>query len=388
MNNLKYRPAWMEIHLDRVKNNINEIKKLADTCQVMGIVKADAYGHGAVEVTQELIENGIEHFGVATLSEGIQLRKKFPEIKILVLGALQERFAEDVLDYDLNVTISRPEELEFLKKASEKKQKKVKVNLKVDTGMHRLGFDPTKENAKIIKRVIEGSLIEISGAYTHFANSYEDDSFTLLQYERYNFFLDCLREEGIVVPVCHVSNSAAILKQDQLNRDIIRAGIILYGVYPVSGRARDKVKLQYPMEIRSEITFIREIEQGETVGYGRSYTAPSKRKIATLPLGYADGFPRKLSNRFSFLLKGHKVPIVGFVCMDQIMVDITGIDARVGDEVTILGKSGENEITVMDYADHLETSPYEVLCMWGKRLPRLYIKEGKFLKVKDEILSE
>lgn len=387
MENKITRPAWMEVHLDRLENNIKEIKRLVGDKEVLGVVKADAYGHGVEEVTKTLYNNGVRKFAVATLSEARQLRRHFTNIEILIFGAIQEELAEEVIIGNFIATVSRVEEIEFLQEKAEELDRVARVNLKIDTGMHRLGFNPTKEEAEAIAKVSEGHGIRIEGAYTHFAISYEDDDFTEMQNEKFEEFIELLNSEGVEIPRKHVCNSAAIIKDPLMHHDMVRAGIILYGVYPMAGPDYKLLQLKHPMEIKAKITYIREIQPGETVGYGRTFTAKSIRKIATLPIGYADGYPRRFSNRFSVIVKGQKASIVGFICMDQMMIDVTGLSVEMGDVVTLLGKDGREEITVEDFAAAYETSPYEILCLWAKRLPRVYIKEGEITKVRDELLS-
>lgn len=387
MENKITRPAWMEVHLDRLENNIKEIKRLVGDKEVLGVVKADAYGHGVEEVTKTLYNNGVRKFAVATLSEARQLRRHFTNIEILIFGAIQEELAEEVIIGNFIATVSRVEEIEFLQEKAEELDRVARVNLKIDTGMHRLGFNPTKEEAEAIAKVSEGHGIRIEGAYTHFAISYEDDDFTEMQNEKFEEFIELLNSEGVEIPRKHVCNSAAIIKDPLMHYDMVRAGIILYGVYPMAGPDYKLLQLKHPMEIKAKITYIREIQPGETVGYGRTFTAKSIRKIATLPIGYADGYPRRFSNRFSVIVKGQKASIVGFICMDQMMIDVTGLSVEMGDVVTLLGKDGREEITVEDFAAAYETSPYEILCLWAKRLPRVYIKEGEITKVRDELLS-
>lgn len=380
------RPAWVEVHIDRLRNNIEEIKGFVGDREVLGVVKANAYGHGVEAVTKELLEAGIKKFAIATVSEAMQLRRMYPTIEILIFGAIQEEFSEEILEGDFIATVSRVEEIEFLKKKAIEKGKCAKINLKVDTGMHRLGFDPTRENAIEIAKTVKSG-VDIVGAYTHFAISYEDDVFTLQQSKIYDEFMYFLKEEGIEIGIQHVCNSAAIIRDSELYHDMVRAGIILYGVYPIHGPEYKKMNLQQPMEIKCKVVMTRAIEAGETVGYGRTFTAKDRREIATLPIGYADGFPRRLSNRFEVLVKGKKAKITGFVCMDQMMIDITGMDVEINDIVTLIGKDGEEKISVEDFADAYETSPYEILCLWSPRLPRVYYRNGEIIDVHDDLLN-
>lgn len=381
------RPAWMEVHLDRLENNIKEIKRLVGSKEILGVVKADAYGHGVEEVTKTLYSCGVRKFAVATVSEARQLRRRFTNIDILIFGAIQKELAEEIIYGDFVATVSRVEEMKFLEEKAAELEKVARVNLKVDTGMHRLGFNPNEKEAKEIAEACKGENLRIEGAYTHFAISYEDDAFTKAQNEKYDFFIELLHKEGVEIPIQHVCNSAAIIKDPLMHHDLVRAGIILYGVYPFSGSEYQLLNLMHPMEIKAEIVYIREIGPGETVGYGRTFTAKSIRKIATLPIGYADGYPRRLSNRFSVIVKGKKAPIAGFVCMDQMMIDVTGIDCEVGDKVTLMGRDKGEEISAEEFALAYETSPYEILCLWSKRLPKVYYYKGKQTRVVDELLD-
>lgn len=340
----------------------------------MGVVKADAYGHGAVAIGSELESMGVDFLAVAYLEEGVELRKAGIKVPIIVLCSPVKGNEEDFLDWNLTPVVFNINDARSLSIASKKRGVKGKVHVKVDTGMGRLGLLP-REVKDFIKEILLLDGITVEGLLSHFAASEdeEQDEFTK---EQISLFLK-LKEEfltaGIKPSYFHIANSAAIFSYPESLFNLVRAGITLYGAYP-SPSFEKKVALKPIMSIKTRIVHLKEVGAGFSISYGRTFITKRKSIIGTLSFGYADGYSRKFSNRAYVLVKGKKAPVVGRVCMDLTMVDLTDIDGvRIGDEVVLLGRQGDEEITPQHWADWAETIPYEIFCSIGKRVPRIYI---------------
>ncbi len=388
---MSYKRLAEEIDLDAADFNIKSIKKRIDgRAKVIGVIKADGYGHGAYEMANVLIENGVDMFAVAMLDEAINLRQKGIDKDILILGITQKEFLEEVLQYDIMQVISSYEDAKALSDCAVKMGKTAKIHIKIDTGMGRIGYMPSIESVDEICRINELPNIEINGIFTHFAEADTfDKSFTNIQKDRFQWTVTELENRGIHILVRHAANSAGIMDFEDLFFTHVRAGIILYGLYPSDEVKKERLPLKPVMSIKSYVTYIKEVEEGTPIGYGRTYTAPSKRVIATIPAGYADGYSRSLSNKGYVLIHGKKAPIVGRICMDQCMVDITDIEGvKVEDEVVLIGKQENGEITADDLANILDTINYEIVCMFSKRVPKVYIKGGKVIKTNDLLVEE
>ncbi len=386
----KTRPVWAEINLDHLANNMREIRKLVPKeTLVTAVVKADGYGHGAVEIAETLLENGADRLAVGTLSEAVELRRVVPTVPILILGYTPDSCAEEVIKNNIIQTLYSVEQAKTFSKAAQRLGKNAVIHIKVDTGMSRLGFQPNEESAKKIKEIAQFPNLEVEGLFTHFAVADEaDKTFTKLQYERFIKFSRMLEKEGIRIPIKHASNSAAIIDLPEMHLDMVRAGVIVYGLYPSEQVHKGSLNLKPALSLRARITHVKEVDQGIGISYGLKYTTSRKSKIATLPIGYADGFTRMLSGKGEALVRGHKVPIVGTICMDQCMIDVTGIeDVKRDDEVILIGTDGVHTISAEDVAKKLGTIGYEIICMVGRRVPRVYIKGNQIVKVKDYILD-
>ena len=383
------RPVWAEINLDNLAHNIKEVKRLTkpDTI-ITAVIKADGYGHGAVQIGKTLLENGADRFAVATLSEAIQLRKVYPNVPILILGYTPDDSAEEVVKFNIIQTIYSYEQAEILSQKAKKMNKQVKLHIKIDTGMSRLGMQVENGTVEAIKKISELPNIYIEGMFTHFAVADEEDkTFTLKQIEGYKEICKDLEKEGIDIPIKHVSNSAAIIDLQEANLNMVRAGIMLYGLYPSDEVDKSKLNLKEVMSLKARISHVKELEEGRGVSYGLIYKTNKKTKIATLPIGYADGYTRMLTNEAEALVKGKRVPIVGRICMDQCMIDVTDIDVNRGDEVILFGSDGENCIPIDELANKLGTINYEIVCMISKRVPRVYLKNGEIVNVSDYVLN-
>ena len=377
-----YKRLVAEIDLDAVDFNIKSIiKRIDGRARIIGTVKADAYGHGAVEVSKVLEENGIDMFSVAMIDEGINLRNNGIKAPILVLGLTPPEYVKEAVEYDLIQTVSDYNTAEAISKAAKELSKKAVIHIKIDTGMGRIGFRPEKESFDEIENISKLENIEINGIFTHFCTSDEKDkTFTYVQKEKFVYAVKELEKRGINIPLKHASASAGLMDFDDLFFNAVRPGIILYGYYPSDDVMKDRLPIKPVMSLQSNVMYIKDIENGDTIGYGRTYMANEKRTIATIPAGYADGYNRLLSNKGCVLVNGKRAQLKGRICMDQCMADITGINAKQWDEVVLMGKQGNEEITADEIANEIGTISYEVLCMVSKRVPRVYIKNGKVQK--------
>ena len=373
-----------EVDLDAIAHNIKEIRKITNpNSKIMAVVKADAYGHGFLEVTKTLLENGADRLAVAVLQEGKQLRSRGVTVPILILGASGEESVEDLINFDITPSVFTYEFAKELSYAAERKEKVTKIHIKIDTGMSRIGFLAGDNNEEIVDEILKISrlpYIEIEGIFSHFATSDEaDKSYTLLQYERFMDVCDKLEDKGLHIPIKHICNSAGIMMYPEMHLDMVRPGVILYGMYPSDEVDKSRLNLIPAMTLKSTVTHVKEVEEGRGVSYGKEFITSKKMKIATVPIGYADGYLRKLAHEGKMIVNGEKVAIIGRICMDQCMIDVTNVHTiDKGDEVTIFGREG---VTIDDLAAWLETINYEVSCVIGKRIPRIYTKNGKAVKV-------
>lgn len=383
------RPVWAEINLDNLAHNMREVKRVVKRgTLITAVIKADGYGHGAVQIGKTLLENGADRFAVATLSEAIQLRKNYKDIPILILGYTPNNSAELVVEHNIIQTIyTYDQALAYSKKAKEL-DNEVKVHIKIDTGMSRLGMRTDEETIKTIKEINKLPNLVIEGLFTHFAIADESEKeFTYGQAERFNFICNALEREDINIPIKHVSNSAAIIDLPEMNYNMVRAGIMLYGLYPSREVDKKRVDLKEVMSLKAEVSYVKEIEEGTGVSYGLLFKADKTTKIATLPIGYADGYTRLLTSKAKAIVKGTKVPIVGRICMDQCMIEVTGLDVNIGDEVILFGSDGNNNITIDEIAESLNTINYEIVCMISKRVPRVYVKDNDVVDAMDYVLK-
>lgn len=341
----------------------------------MAIVKADGYGHGAVEVANLLQSEGVNRFAVAIVNEGEVLRENGITSPVLVLGYTPRADIKALIENNLTQTVFSYEMAKVISDEAGKLGKTVNIHLKVDTGMGRIGFLSSPQSIEEIKMIASLPHLNMEGIFTHFSTADEEDTtYTHKQWHIFEGFLNELQEVGIELPVIHAANSAAIMCHSYTDLNVVRPGIILYGYYP-SGYLKGKVlDLMPAMTLKTQVVHVKELPEGHYVGYGRTHCTHQKTKIATIPVGYADGYSRGLGNTGRVLIRGQYAPIIGNICMDQFMVDVTGIeDVSVEDEVVLFGKQGENEIPVEELASLLGTINYEIVCMIGKRVPRVYV---------------
>lgn len=373
------------ISLDAVEQNFREMRKnIAEDTKMIAVVKADAYGHGAVPIAH-LIENHdyIWGFAAATAEEAVHLRQAGITKPILILGIVFDEYFPELVQYDIRPAVCEYDEAKKLSDEAVLQNKTVHIHIALDTGMTRIGYADIPESVEEIKKIAELPNLEIEGMFTHFARADEyDRSPAMVQLERYQDFSKRVEEAGVDIPLHHCSNSAGIIRVPEANLSIVRAGITIYGIYPSSEVERDIVKLAPVMELKSHITYVKDVPAGAAISYGGTYVADKKKLVATIPVGYADGYPRQLSNKGWVLIHGKKAPILGRVCMDQFMADVTEIDnVKKGDEVTLLGRDGDEFISIEEMGDLCGRFSYEFACDISPRVPRVYIKDGKEAEV-------
>ena len=381
-----YSRVYATVNLDAVASNMRSMRdNLPASTLIMGSVKADGYGHGSVPVAKT-IEPYVFGYAVATIDEGIILRRHGINKTILILGVTHEPLEECLLRYDIRTAMFQHEKAKKLSDLALKQGKKAVVHLALDTGMSRIGMKADREHAKEAAAIAALEGIEVEGLFTHFARADETDKSAYEeQYRRYKEFLGYLKELGVKIPIRHCSNSAGIVESLESNHmDMVRAGIAIYGMYPSDEVDHNSVKLTPAMEIKSCITYIKEIEAGTAVSYGGTFVADHTMKVATIPVGYGDGYVRSLSGKGDVLIHGKRAAILGRICMDQFMVDVTDIpDVQEDDEVTLLGSDGAECITMEELAEKSGGFHYEMICDIGKRIPRVYLKDGKVVGTKD-----
>ena len=370
--------AYTNIHLDRIRSNMEALtKNLTPGTKVIGVVKADSYGHGAVPVAKT-IDPYVTGYAVAAAEEGYQLRRYGIKKDILVLGVTPKSQYQEAIRQEISMAIFRLEWAKELSALAVTLGKSAKIHIAVDTGMSRIGFMPTEESADIIKEIASLPGIQLDGMFTHFARADETDkSAALMQMEKFTRFHQMLQERNVEIPLVHCSNSAGIVDIQKANMDAVRAGIIIYGLYPSDEVDKNKVILKPAMELKSFVTYIKEIGPGTAVSYGGTFVAEKPMKVGTVSIGYADGYPRNMSGKGSVLVNGKRVPILGRVCMDQMMIDLTEVpEAFEGMDVTLLGRDGEEEITMEELAATCGGFHYEIPCVIGKRVPRVFVDNG------------
>lgn len=380
----EYHRLLAEINLDAIGNNIREIKsRIKAETQLLAVVKADAYGHGAEEVAKVCLYNGADQLAVATCDEGVQIRQWSIQVPVLILGNTVEGQLETVVNYNLTQAVFRYETAKLMSDIAKKLNKTALVHIKIDTGMSRIGFLPTDESIEEIERIFALPNLKVTGIFTHFATADEKDkTFTNVQYKRFRFVTDKLEKKGYKSFIRHCANSGAILDMPNLQLDMVRAGIIIYGMYP-SSEVSHPINLIPAMSLKSQISYVKYLEENVSVGYGRTYFTTRKTKVATVPIGYADGYSRAFSNRARVIVNGHYAPVIGNVCMDQMMINVSDIpDVNEGDSVIIMGSDGKNTVSAEELAAVSGTINYEIVCNVGKRVPRVYIKNGEIINTK------
>ena len=378
--------VYAEINLDAMCSNVSQALERMKPAKLMAIIKTDAYGHGAVRSAKALDEIGVYAFGVATPGEALELRRAEIKNSILILGYVFEEYFDRMIENDIDLALFDLNTAKLLNSHAEKLGKKARVHIKADTGMGRIGFQPCDESAEIIKEIAALNNIEIDGMFTHFACADSKDKASVnRQIERFTNFVAKVKSEGVSLPIVHCYNSASIVDFDKPLFDMVRCGIITYGLEPSDEVSKTNIKLQKVMSIKSHVAYVKKVGAGFTVSYGSTYVTDKETEIATIPVGYGDGYPRTLSNKGMVLIGGHFAKIIGRVCMDQFMVDVTGLGVSRGDEVILMGSDGENSITAEEIGDLSGRFNYELVCDINKRVPRVYIKNGEIIAVDDAL---
>lgn len=372
------RAAWAEINITNLDYNIKQIKdKVGPGKKITGIIKADAYGHGAIKVATVLRANGIESFGVATLSEAVRLRKAgFILEEIIVLGLTPDPYIDTIIEYRLTPVVCDYENAEAISRAAAKANIIINGYLAIDTGMGRIGYD-TDNSSSIddIRMIMNLPNFRIAGLFSHFAAADSlDKTYTTVQEQRFMVLYKKLLNAGIPIPCRTLANSAAIMEVASSHYEMVRPGIIMYGCYPSAEVDRSQIDLRPVMSIKANIVQLKKVPAGNSISYGRKFTTRQDSLIATIPIGYSDGLPRPYSTKGKVIVNGVFAPIAGTICMDQCMIDVTHVPyPRLSDEVTIMGKDGIYEISAEDIAKATNTINYEVLCAFGQRLPKVYV---------------
>lgn len=371
----RYLRCYAEISLEAIRHNIREVKKrLPEGVKLLGVVKANAYGHGAVPVASYL-ENQVDYFATATIEEAIELREHGISAPILILGYVSPSQYSDLVEYDITQTIDSYAQALALEKEAARQNRKAKAHLAVDTGMTRIGFQVTEHDADEAAKIADLPHIELEGMFTHFSCAdQEDKTYCSMQMEKYDKMTELLAKRGVTIPLRHICNSAGIMEFDDHRFEMVRSGIITYGIYPSEEVKKERLDLIPALSWKSHVIHVKEVGPGIGVSYGATYvTEKPMTRIATVSAGYADGYPRALSNQGCVLIHGKKAPIIGRICMDQMMVDVTDIpDVQVEDVVTLVGTDGDETITIEEIANPAARFDYEMLCDISSRVTRVY----------------
>lgn len=382
-----YTRIRARIDLDAIEYNIEKMKEnLPEDTKLIVVAKADCYGHGALQTTSLLsLKEYVWGFAVATLDEAIVLRRGGITKPILVLGCIFPEQWIDALENNIRITVYTEELTKVLSDLAVKIGRKAYVHVKLDTGMGRIGFTPGKEGADKIEEISKLPNIVMEGLYTHFSKADEGDkSYTMKQMEAYTWMKEELAGRGITFSYYHCCNSAGIIDLKGAGQNLSRAGISTYGMYPSEEVHKENVDLKPALELISHVAFVKWVDEGEMISYGGTYVTKRRTKIATIPVGYGDGYPRSLSNKGYMLIHGKKAPIIGRVCMDQCMVDVTEIeDVKFGDEVVLVGRDGDEYLSVETLSRLSDRFNYEFVCLMGKRIPREYIRCGEIQEQMD-----
>jgi alanine racemase len=386
-----YRDAWAEIDLDAIGKNVQTFRRLLPVeTKIMAVVKADGYGHGAYQVALRALKEGVSYLGVAFLEEALELRQKGITAPILILSAIPVRGLSLAVKNHITLTAYREDILEAIIETAETLNEKAIIHIKLDTGMGRIGIQNVDQLERILTRALSHPLIEVEGLFTHFSTADEENAvYFEYQQNKFQSFLDFIKTKNIHIPIIHSSNSAAAMFYPEKSRHMIRLGISLYGQYPSEYMKETGIELFPAFQWKARLSHVKHVPVDTKISYGATFSTRKESIIGTVPIGYADGYNRLLSNKGYVLIKGQRVPIIGRVCMDQFMVDVTDLeDVKPGDEVVLIGKQGLSEISVDEMASWLNTINYEVTCMVSKRITRVYYENKKIVSICNWILPE
>lgn len=372
------RPAWVEVNLNNFDYNIKQIKAKAAGRELIGVIKADAYGHGSVKCAEVLRENGVKTFAIATLQEAITLREAGAKEEIIMLGLTPDMYADTIVDYDITPVVCDSSNARAISDAAAAKGKTVSGLIAVDTGMGRIGYlaDDTAYAIEDVKKMEALPNFKIKGLFSHMATAdAADKTYSKEQEAKYNSFYEALTKAGIKLPFRTFANSASIMEIPSVYFDAVRPGIILYGCYPSDEVDFNQLSIKPVMSVKATIVHLKDVPENFSVGYGRKYISTKPARIATLALGYADGYPRPYSPNAKVIVNGVVCPVAGNICMDQCMVDVSAVpNVKVGDEVIVMGSDGVNSVTADDIAKATGTISYEICCAFGQRLPKVYVR--------------
>jgi alanine racemase len=386
---VSFRETWAEVSLDAIYQNTKLFRNsINDSCRLMAVVKADGYGHGAIEVAKTALEAGADYLGVAFLDEAICLRKNGIKAPILLLGYTPPESIEEAIEHQITITVFTQSVLDKIITYTNLTKKQAFIHIKVDTGMGRIGVT-TKEEALVLAQMSEKSnYVKLEGIFTHFSSADgEDPSYTKEQYNLFKTIYHFLELNRIQIPLKHCCNSAGTILFPEMHLDMVRVGISIYGLHPSSVTKKESLPLKQSFHLKTRIAALKTVQNGNAISYGRTFIADRATVVATLPIGYADGVSRKLSNQGYVMLNNRLAPIIGKVCMDQMMVDVSMIETKIGDEVTLFGGTENGFISLDKLAEMIETINYEVVCAVGKRVPRIYIRNNQIVEQKNQLFS-
>ncbi|EES71632.1 alanine racemase [Paenibacillus sp. oral taxon 786 str. D14] len=388
-----YRPTHAEIDLDALRSNFEELRRRQQDMKMLACVKANAYGHGAVPVAKELEQIGADYLSVAFLDEALELRKAGIQLPILVLGYTPPHGVRTAWEHDVTLNVFSNEVLEAIEALNPAEfPHKLKVHIKIDSGMGRVGLLPGDEAVAFVRKAMQVPHVEVEGLFTHYATADEEDkSYTLEQYRRFQGVVEALREHNIRIPIIHTGNSAIAIDMPELSVQMVRIGIALYGLYPSDEVRRDQVKLTPVLSLKTETVRVKTLPAHSAISYGARYITEQEERIATLPIGYADGYSRMLNGKAQVLIRGRRVPVTGVICMDQCMVSLQALaeeaeEIQAGEEVVLIGRQAGEEITAGELASAMGTIHYELICMLAHRVPRVYKRKGESVLLLNPLL--
>ncbi|WP_338421078.1 alanine racemase [Mesobacillus harenae] len=385
-----YRETWAEVSLDAIYHNASIFKNsIAPKCKLMAVIKADGYGHGSVEAGETALEAGADYLGVAFLDEAIVLRKNGISASILVLGYTSPDAVQEAIQHDITLAVYTEEAITAIHSSAAKLDKKAKVHLKVDTGMGRIGVITKEDALSLAQQADRSEHIELEGIFTHFSSADEEETApTIEQFEKFKAIFNYINQHQISIPIKHCCNSAGSMRFPEMHLDMVRVGISLYGLNPSEVVRSEAFPLKQALSFKTKVTMVKKVQQGDTLSYGRTFKADRETLIATIPVGYADGLSRQLSNRGSALVHNRRVQIVGRVCMDQTMLDVSNLEGvQIGDEVVLFGRAEDDAfISIDEVAELMGTINYEVVCLVMKRVPRVYVRNEKAVNFKNMLL--
>ena len=390
-----YRPTRVELSLDALRHNLQAFRNaIPQGCRLMASVKANAYGHGAVEVAREAERFGVDYLGVAFLDEALQLRKAGIQTPILVLGFVAADALSVAREHNITISLFRDDIIEAAAQLpADVSGRKLKVHIKIDSGMGRLGVIGKEAAVSFIEKALQIPQLEVEGMFTHYARADEaDKNYTMLQYDRFREVAEYVEQKGLPIPIIHAANSAAGIDTPHFAGGMLRLGISMYGLFPSEEVNQQRIELEPVMTLKTEVVMVKTAPAGWGISYGTRYVTKGEERIGTLPIGYADGFSRMLTGKAHGLVRGVKVPVRGTICMDQCMIaldpavsDTASLPVEPGEEVVLIGRQGNAVITVEEVAQQLGTLNYEVICMLAARVPRIYVSGGRIIAINNPL---